>query len=96
MYINGFLQNATTRNIHQQIHKQQPFNISWSEYYLTTGYAGKTIVSVTDKNFDYSNIFDIAAKRFRKFSAKFTGLIKLLKKKKIDSELYIMKTILFF
>lgn len=70
-------------NVNQYI-SSNPANMM-GEYYLTSGYAGKEIISVRDNDFDYSDIFSITLQNdFEKFSLKNLNTESIVEEKKVD------------
>lgn len=70
MYINTVPSELKPETNTNQYINSNPSNLM-GEYYLTTGYAGKEVVSVKDNDFDYYDIFSITLQNdFDKFSLK--------------------------
>ena len=86
MYINTVPSELKPETYTNEYINSNPANLM-GQYYLTTGYAGKEVVSVTDNNFDYSNIFAITLQNdFEKFSLKKLLDNQVVQEKSINSE----------
>jgi N12 class adenine-specific DNA methylase len=63
------------------------------EYYLTSGYAGKEIVSVKDNGLDYTDIFSTTLQNdFEKFSLKNITSQILIEEEKIDQQALVLES----
>jgi N12 class adenine-specific DNA methylase len=85
-YINTIPSELKPETYTNEYINSNPANIM-GEYYLTTGYAGKEVVSVKDDGFDYSNIFSITLQSdFEKFSLKKLLDNQVVQEKRINSD----------
>lgn len=91
MYINTVPSELKPETNTNEYINSNPANLM-GEYYLTTGYAGKEVVSVTDNNFDYSNIFSITLQSdFEKFSLKNLLGNQIVDEKVVDNQSILME-----